>query len=115
MSGKRMKRERRRAGVVAMREQWSDPEFGLQIDSYANGRTRVTWSVDREPSMALLGLGRLRSLVNELEEELVLSLRMDGESWDEIGWLLDRTGEAVRRRYAAAESAYRAALPGESA
>lgn len=113
MSGRQSKAARRRAGHKVIRETWADGEFGIRLETYGTGRTRLSWSIDRDPAVALVGVERVRALLVELEEEIVLQLRAEGESWDDIGVLMDRTGEAVRRRFGQADSAFWAGREGQ--
>lgn len=88
------------------REEWTDDQYGISLDRTAAGRVRFRWLVDQDLSVALLGLSQVRGLLDVLEREYVFGLRQGGDSWDDIGWLLGITGEAARRRHAAAELEY---------
>ena len=109
-SGSQRKRAARRAGIETAREEWTDHEFGISLETMPSGRHRVRWQMDQDPTITLLGLSRLRGLLEVVEREYVLGLRQDGDSWDDIGWTLGITGEACRRRHAAAEAELLAAL-----
>lgn len=113
-SGRLSKRDRRRAAAENMREVWSDEDFGLRLEVSERGRTRVSWSLDPDPAMSCLALPRFRALLDEIEREAVLELRVAGDSWDEIGWFLGINGESVRRRHQQAEREYLAGLNGEA-
>jgi hypothetical protein len=95
---KRLNREARATRVKNAREVWGEEEFGLSMTQHRSG-ARVTWNVDRDPFIALMSLDRMRRVVLDgLEVELVLQLRMAGESWEDIGVALDVSGEAIRKR-----------------
>jgi hypothetical protein len=113
MGGRQTKRQRRSEGVGHQREVWSDHDFGLSLKMNNYGRALVTWRPDREVSIALLGLERVRGLLSELEREWVLQLRESGASWDDVGMFLAITGEAARRRHGAADREVADAAGGE--
>lgn len=113
MSGKASKRERRRLEVERARDVWEDRDFGLRLDQQASGRGVFRWTMDLDPSLTLLACDRVRAFVDQAEEELVLALRVDGESWSDIGVLVGLTGERARQKFGPAERAYLAATGGE--
>lgn len=97
-------RAARAAKVAEARETWREEEFGLTV-AEKRGRARLTWDVDRDPFIALMSLDRLRSVVlPQLEAELVVQLRLSGVAWEEIGWALGTSGEAVRKKHARADA-----------
>lgn len=109
MSGTRSKRDRRRRALEEARETWTDEAYGISLELIRQGRgqrARLRWLIDEEPMLALMGLHALRRMLDGVERELVLAGRSDGLSWEDLGWALERTGEAVRRRHAAAEAEY---------
>lgn len=88
----------RREAAQRARALWSQEEFGLRILQRRQG-ARVQWDVPADNFVALMGLDRLRRLVVDgMEVELVTAMRLDGESWEDIGWALGVSGEAVRKR-----------------
>lgn len=108
MSGRASKRQRRREAVSTARGTWEDDAFGIRVEGMSGGRARLTWTTDRDLSIAAMALERVRRVVSGLESEIVLGLRIEGESWDDIGFLLGKTGEAVRLAHGPTEAAYRA-------
>lgn len=112
MSGKRSKRDRRRQEVEHARDAWEDPAFGLRLDQQASGRGVFRWTMDFDPALSLLACGRVRSFVDQAEEEFVLALRAEGESWADIGHLVDISGERARQKWGDSERAYLEATGG---
>lgn len=103
-------RKRRSEARAAAREVYGAGELGLQLTQRPNGRLRLQWDVDADPSMALFAVGHVHALVDLVVHELVLALREEGESWADIGELLDITGEAARRRWYELDETYRSAV-----
>ena len=102
-SRRKQLRQARRTKIEHARDVGSQAEFGLTITERRSG-LRVQWDVDRDSFVALLALHRLRDgLLAQLEQELVAGLRLQGVSWEEIGWALGVSGEAARKRLRAAE------------
>lgn len=112
---KRLREQRRSAELRARdevgfsREDGSvgDSVFGWDLKPYRSGvgRARLRWVIDRDPYSALVALPRVRSVLDGLEDVLVDELRADAFSWDDIGFALDVTGEAARKRHGRRSSA----------
>lgn len=103
---KRALRDRRREGLATARESGSDEGFGIKLGTGRADRMQVTWSMDHDPFLALMGLGRLREYLSAFEVELVAKCRyQSGLSWDEIGWAVGVSGEALRKRLSVAVEA----------
>lgn len=114
MGGKQTKRERRREAFETALQVRTDPEFGIRVEDTPRGGYLVQWRSNPHPTEILMGMTRLRAVLEDLEREVVLALRVaDGYSWEEIGWCLEVTGEAVRRRHSAAELEVLAAIDAE--
>lgn len=106
------KRQNRRAEQRAQRAHWaaredervieahSFPEVGLVVRRLKSA-FQVRWTVPAEPQERLLAIGRLRQTLARIELVAVADAREDGLSWDDIGWALEVSGEAVRKRLAA--------------
>lgn len=114
MSGKASKRERRRLEVERAQDVWEDRDFGLRLDQQASGRGVFRWTMDLDPALTLMAVERVRAFVDQAEVELVLALRVGGESWSDVGMLLGITGERARQKFGPAEREYLAAAGGES-
>lgn len=104
MTGKQMKRLRRQARAEGVRKVHSDEAYGLYVEEIKPGgaiesRLRLRWDIAYETDLALMAIPRVLELVRELEAELVLLHREMGDSWDDIGFLLELPGETVRRRH----------------
>lgn len=104
---RKIRRQRERERLDRGREAWADDEFGLDLRTAetnppwrGGGQARLAWVVDQDPFVALLALGRARSMLDGVQLVLVEELRELGVSWADIGWALEQTGEAVRKRYA---------------
>jgi hypothetical protein len=82
----------------------SDSLFGIKVAGWRGHglyRWRVRWLVERDPLSGLVALDRLRRVqLVALETVMVEQAREDGVSWKEIGWALQITGEAARRKFA---------------
>jgi hypothetical protein len=50
-------------------------------------------------------------LLDQVETELALQLRAEGDSWADVGFFLGLTGEAARRRYGPLEASQGSAAP----
>lgn len=101
---KRTYRQKRRAAVEQSRVEWSNREYGVALETIRQGhgeRVRLRWVLDPDPFVVLLSLGTVRQLLDQVEAEAVSGSRQDGASWEELGWALGLTGEAVRRRHVA--------------
>lgn len=102
---RKLRREQERAKLAAARTSpLADPVFGIDVDRWrGHGQyaLRVRWLVERDPFYGLLGLTRLREhTLPALEINLVTDARGQGYSWADIGFALDVTGEAARKRFA---------------
>jgi hypothetical protein len=70
------------------------------LNSNKDGRHLVTVaSDDEDPAAALLAIGLLRRLLDELEPDVVYRARHSGMSWYEIGAGLGRTKQALWQAY----------------
>jgi DNA-directed RNA polymerase specialized sigma24 family protein len=104
MGGKQTKRERRRQVVETRSEVLDDRELGVRVELTARGGYLVQWRSGTSSIDQLLGIERVRTALDDIEREVVLACRIaEGYSWEELGWCLGLTAEAVRRRYAGAE------------
>lgn len=93
-------------------EVWKDQDYGITISQSRRG-SRLTWDIDREHFVALMGLHQLRGQVLEsLERQLVIQLRAAAMPWDEIGWALGVSRDAVRKRHPEADRDVRAMAAG---
>jgi len=100
---KRTVKDRRRGNAQAAREGWSDEVFGISMGRGRGDRLKVSWLVDYDRFLALMGLDRLRSVLDALEVEFVRDLRFTHAlSWADIAVAYDVTGEALRKRLGAA-------------
>lgn len=116
------KRRKAQARVAAeqRRTVFRDEEFGIRLerDSPSGGRDRlrVVWQVDAQPFLALMALDRLRKgTLHALEESLVSECRIDGLSWDDIGFFLGISGTAARKRWPGVDAAVEELLAVEAA
>jgi hypothetical protein len=99
--------ERRREArdrVIAARSDHSgvsDSTYGMTLrPNGPGGRLQLRWTVDPYPYHALCALPYVRNALLGVEQQLVREARAAGISWDELGFALDQSGEAVRRRWA---------------
>ena len=100
--GKRTRQAKRRAALDNARVEWRDHEYGISLETIRLGhgeRARLRWLLDPDPMVVLLSLGAMRKVLHEVEGQYVRACRQDGASWEELGWALGVTGEAVRRRH----------------
>jgi hypothetical protein len=113
-SGKSRKREERQAAVRHAVDHWGDHEFGISLEEVRQGhgsRMRLRWLLDNDPYVVLMSLPYLRGLLDAVEREYVLALRVEADtSWEDLGFALGITGEAARRRHRPAELEYREAV-----
>lgn len=112
MTRKRSVRERRRLVLDTARETATAEELGLTLE-VKRGRARLVWDIDPEGDLALLALPYVRQLLEDVETELVLAMRVEGASWSDLGFLLGTTGEAARKRFQPLEVEYLRAAGGE--
>jgi hypothetical protein len=109
MSNKRNAASRRRElksqgrdRLSTARTEWSDDVMGLALARGRGGRPQLRWTVDPDPFLALMALQRFRSsMVDVFELELVTAARDRGVPWSDIGFALNVSGEAVRKRLGA--------------
>jgi hypothetical protein len=99
---KRALKERRREAVEQWHADSSDTLHGIRVGTGRGGRTKLEWTIEHDPFLGLMGLHQLRSYVDGLEVEMAANLRSLGVSWVDIGWTLQVSGEAVRKRLGAA-------------
>jgi hypothetical protein len=70
------------------------------LDTNKDGRHLVTAaSNDKDPAAALLAIGLLRRLLDDLEPDVVSRARTADMSWYEIGTALGRTKQALWQSY----------------
>ena len=91
-------KQQRAEKIRHAQEVWKDQDYGIKIEETRRG-LRLTWDQDRESFTALMALNHLRRLLVELEDELVVTLRIQGLPWDEIGWALGISRDAARKRH----------------
>lgn len=99
---RKQRRQMQRERFEEIRDDWRDEQFGLSIRGYKPGqawRGQFRWSIDRDSYLALMALERARQALDGLEMQLVEEVRTDGASWDDVGFALGLTGEAVRKKY----------------
>jgi hypothetical protein len=101
--------KQQRAGKIRhAQEVWRDEDYGITM-SETRGGGRLTWSVDRDSFVALMALHQLRDAVLvQIERDLVVTLRGQGVAWDEIGWALGLSRQAVQKRHPVADRDSRA-------
>lgn len=105
-------KQQRSKKIRHMQEVWKDEDYGIGIRETRRG-ARLTWDIDREQIVALMGLHQLRGQVlARIESELVIGLRADGMPWEEIGWALGISRDAVRKRHPDADRDARAMAAG---
>jgi len=93
-------------------EVWRDQDYGITLSETRRG-LRLTWDQDRDAFVALMALNHLqRGVLEQLEAELVVTLRSQGVAWDEIGWALALSRQAVQKRHPAADRDARALASG---
>jgi len=93
-------------------EVWRDTDYGITISDTRRGG-RVVWSIDRDVFVALMALHQLRDVVlDQVESDLVVALRSQGVAWDEIGWALGLSRQAVQKRHPDADQVARAVASG---
>lgn len=78
-------------------DKYSFPEVGLVLRRVPTGH-EVRWTLPDDANDRLMGVGRVRRMIEALELAAVLDARQDGLSWDDIGWCLEVSGEAARKR-----------------
>jgi len=94
-------------------EVWKDEDYGITLEETRRG-LKLTWNQDHDSFGALMGLHQLRRLLVQVEDELVVTMRSQGIAWDEIGWALGISRDAVRKRHPNADrDAWAAAAGGE--
>jgi len=105
-------KERRLEKVRYAQEGWSDEAYGLKVQETRAG-VRLTWALDRDAFVALMALHQLRDgLLERFEFDLVVKLRSEGLPWEEIGWALGLSRQAVQKRHPGADQAARALVSG---
>ncbi len=105
-------KQQRAKKVRHLQEVWKDQDYGIVISGTRRG-ARVTWDIDREQFVALMGLHQLRDQVlARMEGDLVVGLRAAAIPWDEIGWALGISRDAVRKRHPNADRDAQAAAAG---
>jgi len=105
-------KQQRAEKIRHAQEVWKDQDYGITISETRRG-ARLTWDIDREHFVALMALHQLRGQVLErLESELVTELRAAAIAWDEIGWALGVSRDAVRKRHPDADRDARAMAAG---
>jgi hypothetical protein len=96
-------------------EVWKDHEYGISVSETRAG-ARLTWDIDREQFVALMALQHLRGhVLAGMEHDLVIGLRAAAIPWDEIGWALGISRDAVRKRHPDADRDVRAMAAGREA
>jgi len=96
-------KQRRLDKVRQAQAVWKDKDYGITISETRRG-LRLVWDQARDPFAGLLALDYLRrGILQELESELVVTLRAEGLAWDEIGWALGISRDAVRKRHPSAD------------
>lgn len=106
-----LKRQRAKK-IRHLQEVWKDQDYGIAVSETRRG-ARLTWEIDREQFVALMGLHQLRGQVlARIEGDLVIGLRAAGIPWDEIGWALGISRDAVRKRHPDADRDARAMAAG---
>lgn len=111
MDKRTTRRRRRLQAADRARTTWADQDFGLSLRAKGGGRASLRWDIHPEPGLALLALPRLRAVLEQVETQLALQLRAEGDSWADVGFFLGLTGEAARRRYGPLEAAQANAAP----
>jgi hypothetical protein len=107
----RLKRQRAEK-IRHAQEVWKDQEYGISVSETRRGG-RLTWDIDREQFVALMGLHQLRGhVLAGMEHDLVIGLRAAAIPWDEIGWALGISRDAVRKRHPDADRDVRAMTAG---
>jgi hypothetical protein len=92
-------KQQRAEKIRHAQEVWKDQDYGIKIEQIRRG-VRLTWDIDRETFVALMALNHLRrAVLGHLESELVVQARAQGIAWDEIGWVLGTSRQAVQKRY----------------
>lgn len=96
-------KQRRLEKLREVQAVWQDADYGIKISETRRG-LRLVWDQDRDPLVGLLSLDYLRRrMLAQLESELVVTLRSEGLAWDEIGWALGISRDAVRKRHPTAD------------
>lgn len=99
-SRRRQALERRKAALRARAEEAADEVYGWKLGADPRGRLRLTWTLDRDPLVALAALENVRSgVLGGLEAELVTMCRREGLDWSSIGWALDMSRQAAQKRH----------------
>jgi hypothetical protein len=98
-------RQGRRHQALQARDAWRDAHFGIRVQTSDRREEycRLEWRVDSEPVVALLAASRVRAMVDALEVHAVRELRLQGESWDDLGAFLAMTGVGAQRKFALVE------------
>jgi len=105
-------KQQRAEKIRHAQEVWKDKDYGITFVETRRG-ARLTWDIDRERFVALMGLHQLRDeVLASLERQLVVQLRGAGIAWDEIGWALGISRDAVRKRHPDADRDARAMAAG---
>ena len=96
-------KQRRLDKLRQVQDVWKDEDYGIKISETRRG-LRLVWDQPREAFEGLLSLDYLRrGVMQQLESELVVTLRAEGLAWDEIGWALGISRDAVRKRHPGAD------------
>lgn len=104
----RVAREVKRERIAARRAAEGDL-LGVTLDQH-RGRSRLTWLVDPDPMLALVGLADVRRRLEEVEAQLVVFGRLAGYPWDDLAWTLGVTRQALQKRHPDVDRAVRAHL-----
>lgn len=112
MKQRKWVKEQRADKIRNAQEVWRDQDYGIAISETRRGG-RLTWSIDRDSFVALMALHQLRDVVlDQVERDLVVMLRAGGVAWDEIGWALGLSRQAVQKRHPDADQAARVLASG---
>jgi len=96
-------KQQRAEKIRHAQEVWRDEDYGITISQPRRG-ARLTWDVNRDAFTGLMALHQLRDVVLErVESEMVVALRAQGVAWDEIGWALGLSRQAVQKRHPGAD------------
>jgi hypothetical protein len=105
-------KQQRAEKIRHAQEVWRDEDYGITISQPRSG-ARLTWDVNRDAFTGLMALHQLRDAVlAQIESDMVVTLRGQGVAWDEIGWALGLSRQAVQKRHPVADRDARAVASG---
>lgn len=94
-------KQQRKARARELQEQRDRDTLESLGITVKEGRDQVTIAIrlGTDPVLGTIALGQMWRVLGQVESSLVVTLRLDGLSWADIGSLLGISGEATRQRF----------------